>query len=227
MFIGAHPDDESDIAPLLGKLCNDLNNECTILIVTKGEGGGDPEIRVKEMQEAAEVLNAKLIQWDLGNFDYPGNQENVFQKWSEKAGGEEELLNMIRSAMESESPDILITYDPRHGNTCHAEHRLIAALSLSALEESNLNPEVYLKEGVSEPFVKDPSQVIYDATEYSPSLNAETWQYRVLDLQAHASQKSEETVNNVKTILDNFKKIYLLKLEDAQENDDRYLFCQN
>src|SRR5580704_12319995 len=39
MWIGAHPDDEALVAPLLGKWCRGEKVRCAFLILTRGESG--------------------------------------------------------------------------------------------------------------------------------------------------------------------------------------------
>ena len=39
LWIGAHPDDESTIAPILGEACVDQHAICSFLVLTRGESG--------------------------------------------------------------------------------------------------------------------------------------------------------------------------------------------
>src|SRR2546422_4479037 len=40
LWIGAHPDDETLVAPILGPACARQNAVCTLLVFTRGERGG-------------------------------------------------------------------------------------------------------------------------------------------------------------------------------------------
>src|SRR5713101_6792127 len=77
LWIGAHPDDEAIIAPLLGDVCVERGDPCALLVATRGEAGPCelPEgclpdlatVRTHEMQQAAALYGATLMQWSLPN----------------------------------------------------------------------------------------------------------------------------------------------------------------
>src|SRR6266849_1264743 len=77
LWIGAHPDDEALIAPLLGRQCVDGSSSCSLLVLTRGEngdcglaGGCSPNlgaVRTMEMESAAALLRSRLIQWSYAD----------------------------------------------------------------------------------------------------------------------------------------------------------------
>src|SRR5207248_1606521 len=67
LWIGAHPDDEILVAPILGRECVERGAQCALLVMTRGEGGGSTEVRTAEMQRAAELLHATLTHWTFAD----------------------------------------------------------------------------------------------------------------------------------------------------------------
>src|SRR5262249_40862161 len=127
-------DDESTIAPLLGDLCIERGAQCTFLVATRGEsgscklnGGCQPDlatVRTQEMRNAAVLYGANLIQWDLpdGSSALPNT---VLKIWAGISGGDNVLIDRMASAILTANPDIILIFDPRHGTTCHPDHRAI------------------------------------------------------------------------------------------------------
>src|SRR6266849_9084057 len=76
LWIGAHPDDEALIAPLLGASCVDGAARCSLLVMTQGEQGSCVlpggcadlgAIRTAEMQRAAKLFHASLTLWNFSD----------------------------------------------------------------------------------------------------------------------------------------------------------------
>src|SRR5204863_829035 len=63
LWIGAHPDDEILISPLLGFHCVERGAQCVLLVMTRGEAGGPAAVRAAEMQRAANLFHAALTHW--------------------------------------------------------------------------------------------------------------------------------------------------------------------
>jgi GlcNAc-PI de-N-acetylase len=115
LVVTAHPDDEILLAPFLAAHCIDRGASCAILVLTRGEGGGDPEVRTGEMARAAALLNLRLLQWS-----YP----DLMEPWPER----ETLVRQIGDVIASERPDMILTFDPAHGTTGHPAHRETGAI---------------------------------------------------------------------------------------------------
>ncbi|MGE4092725.1 MAG: PIG-L family deacetylase, partial [Candidatus Binatia bacterium] len=257
MWIGAHPDDEGVVAPLLGDLCVERGQACTLLVATRGEtgpckltGGCHPDlasVRTQEIQNAAVLFGAQLVLWNLP--DQPGGTpESVLTAWANTVGGEDTLVDQMAAAIAVAAPAVIVTYDPRHGSTCHPAHRAVAALALSAVERLNRRetsayfnhpgtvvPTVYLVEtqigfsadGSPNSFslaVPDDARVrTYDATQRLARVNASAWEYLLSDTGVYRSQFSVTDLNTLRAIPLESQRVFLLPLADTSSVlDSRY-----
>lgn len=115
LAIGPHPDDiEIGCAGTLIKMAK-AGHEVYLAIMTKGEAGGDPTLRVKEAEAAAALYKTRKIFW-LG---YPDTCVPVDRD------GIGRLDRVIREV----NPDVIFA---NHGQDTHQDHRNTAALVLSA-----------------------------------------------------------------------------------------------
>src|SRR5207244_12091704 len=87
LWIGAHPDDEILISPILGRECVERGAQCALLVMTRGEGGGSGVVRAAEMQRAADMLHATLTHWTFADV-----MTDVDATWSAEAGGHDALV---------------------------------------------------------------------------------------------------------------------------------------
>lgn len=172
LWIGAHPDDEILISPLLGRECVEGGAACAMLVMTRGEGGGSPDVRTVEMQRAAEMLHATLTQWSFADV-----MADVDATWSAAAGGHAQLVARIASEIAAVSPTIIYTFDPHHGSTCHPAHRALGALVLEAVPP---NVPLYFVETTNQFQSAVAGPITIDATS--------SWSYFISDAQIHASQ---------------------------------------
>jgi LmbE family N-acetylglucosaminyl deacetylase len=115
LVVTAHPDDEILLAPFLAAHCIDRGASCAILVLTRGEGGGDPEVRTAEMARAAALLNLRLMQWSL---------PDIMGPWPDR----DDLVRHLGDVIASNRPDMILTFDPAHGTTGHPGHRETGAL---------------------------------------------------------------------------------------------------
>ena len=151
LWIGAHPDDEVLAAPLLARLCLEERLACTFLVLTRGEagscrlpGGCLPSlgaVRAREMRRSARLFGAALRHWTLPD-------GGGLSGWSAAAGGEEALLGRLAAAIEASGADLVLTLDPRHGSTCHPDHRAVGAAAVEAARRLGDPPVVYLLQNV-------------------------------------------------------------------------------
>lgn len=255
LWVGAHPDDEATIAPLLGDLCVERGAQCTFLVATHGEsgscklsGGCQPDlatVRTQEMRNAAALYGANLMQWDLpdGSAAQP---DTVLKVWAGISGGDNALVGRMASAILTVNPDIILIFDPRHGTTCHSDHRAIAALTLSALNRLDPRPAaaylltpsapirtVYLVEtrlqvdanGSPKLFsVAVPGDTAvrgYDANQQLPRIKDTAWAYLLLNLQAHPSQFSTVDLEAVRSTASESRQVSLLPWEGIPVEIDR------
>lgn len=245
LWVGAHPDDESTIAPVLGEACVDGGATCTFLVATRGEHGSCarpdnclpdlPTTRIAEMQAAAKLYGGAVVQWDLA--DSPGPTTNeVADAWALASGGAEALIAKMKSAIEAAAPDVVVTFDPRHGTTCHPDHRVVAALALTALQRIGPTaPPAWISEvrldiaangstiGYLPAIADDPKLVTYDATRSSAGAKGQTWEYLLANLRVHASQFTPAQVTAFAAAAPAERRAFFLSYEEATAaKDPRY-----
>src|SRR5512142_208924 len=114
LWVGAHPDDELLIAPLLGRLCVEAGSECFMIVVTRGENGpcelpgGCTDLgmlREQEMRAAAAAFHASLTQWS-----YPDVMAGFEAAWPH-----DEIVGKLKQSIAMIQPTVVITLDPEHG----------------------------------------------------------------------------------------------------------------
>ncbi len=154
LFVHAHPDDESlDYGALLSRL--DLEGKRTaVLLLTDGESGifregykGErqnlPQIRLREVKAALEVLGCDFfIRFGLPNHPYNGLADvlttgEVLDSW----GGREALAERIAGVISILQPGIIVSPDGPSAAREHFEHEtagIAVAAALKYMEDKNL-----------------------------------------------------------------------------------------
>lgn len=138
LWIAAHPDDEAVAAPLLSLWCREQGARCAFLVLTRGEAGGEAAVRAAEAGAAAEYFHADSIHLRL-----PDGGGAAVPQWPP------ETAETIARYIEAVRPDLVLTFDPRHGTTCHPDHRETGRLVLEAVERLTFTPEVVLLESLA------------------------------------------------------------------------------
>lgn len=148
LWIGAHPDDEVLAAPWLELVCRRWGARCTFLVVTRGEAGSclAPEgcegdlatVRSQEMTAAASLYGAGLVLWRWPD-GAAGRPAEVAVAWSEAAGGSG-AVGALADFLRDRQPDRVLTLDPRHGSTCHPDHRALGSLVTRAVQRVEPRP---------------------------------------------------------------------------------------
>lgn len=232
LWIGAHPDDEVLLAPLLGALCIEGTHPCALLVATRGEngacrlpGGCHPDlgtVRSAEMRAAAKLYRAHLLQGSLPDVFGP-DPGAVRQAWAAAEGGEDLLLGRLAGAIAGVAPRTIITFDPRHGTTCHNAHRAIGRLVLRAIERLNQPaPEVFLLEsrvriapgGTSIRFSSaapgDPELLRFDANAPRRPGPGTVWDFLLDDARRQPSQFDATFLASMLAVPVTHRDIYLL-----------------
>jgi len=208
LWIGAHPDDEVLAAPLLGRLCVEERLRCSFLVLTRGEngvcrlpGGCRPDmaaVRSAEMARAAQLFHASLTQWSYP--DGGAAADGSPGTWDAVAGSHEALVDALTRAIRRSHADLVLTFDQRHGSTCHRDHRAVGRLVLEALPALSRRPAVYLLEGLMElggspltlrfrPAASAAAGVInFDGNTQLPATGRAAWDLMSRDVLIHASQ---------------------------------------
>ncbi|HET7436498.1 MAG TPA: PIG-L family deacetylase [Thermoanaerobaculia bacterium] len=208
MWIAAHPDDEAVVAPLLAKWCIDDHARCSFLVLTRGEAGDcllpngcHPDlatVRSAEAAAATQYFHADSILLTLPN-------ESAFglPDWRESSSGRPDVVAQVAALIEAVHPALILTFDPRHGTTCHAEHMETGAIALEAVERLSFTPDVYLLETrlsfTSEPFGigfdrADVAAQRFDANQMLPFTGRAAWEEVTSDMDRHPSQFNAEWI---------------------------------
>lgn len=148
LYVGAHPDDEWGVSPLLAEACVDGGAKCHFVVASEAQSYGclitiklaDAEkcskIRRKEMSRSARLFGAKaeFFGWDdlFYAFDNSG-LDRTLKEWASKVGGHQALVDRFEKTLREQRPHIVFTLDPRHGSTCHSSHRATALLLVEAI----------------------------------------------------------------------------------------------
>jgi LmbE family N-acetylglucosaminyl deacetylase len=245
LFVGAHPDDETLVAPLLGHLCRNGSRECSLLVATEGENGacGLPggclpdlgSVRRAEMARSAAYLGATLIQRRLP--DLPGPDPGAVRAaWAQAEGGEEALLTSLATAIAAAAPEAILVFDPRHGSTCHPAHRAIGRLVLDAVTGLGPTPPgVFLIETFARrvtdppielgPAVRDEGSLAgFDASRQLEGSAAIPWEHLLAVAGIHASQFSSAQLASLAAQPSASRRVYLLPAT-AGLTDPRYELC--
>jgi LmbE family N-acetylglucosaminyl deacetylase len=253
MWIGAHPDDEATVGPFLAEYCKTGAFPCHMIVLTRGESGGcvDPpycgggpqqlaQIRSQEMLAVAQFYRSSLTQMSLPNLAYtsyyPAQQklDLVSNTWLAYAGNLNNLVNPIRNQIRIRRPDVILTYDPRHGCTCHPEHRAAAILATYAAELEQVPADhIYMVEfdlvnyPPWAPQVKAGAPVNYwhDANHLIPGLNKTGWIIMKEGLALHRSQYTSATINLFNSTPSNLRKVPLAQATQANLANQS-LVCQ-
>ena len=190
LLVIAHPDDELLFAPYLGPRCATGAATCTILLLTRGEGGGDPDVRAREMAASASLLRASVIR-----YAHP----DIMAPWMER----DTILREINDAIAAFRPDTIFTFDPEHGTTGHPAHRETGSLVLATGAHN-----VYLLETraefVGSGFVLRPARD--DA--WAPPAD---WSYAVTIARIHASQFTPAQVESLRTLPSEQRRVWLIR----------------
>jgi LmbE family N-acetylglucosaminyl deacetylase len=143
MFVGAHPDDETLVAPILARACIALERPCLLFIFTRGEGGRCPfktgcwpdlgSLRAFEISRVASRYGAELELHRFWNAPLPREsfppREAIAFRWNQSG----DPVGLVASAIARFQPTILLTFDPDRGFTDHPEHALAARFAREGL----------------------------------------------------------------------------------------------
>lgn len=194
LWIAAHPDDEALAAPLLERWCVHEGARCGMLVLTRGEAGAcllpsgcDPDVRTVRSAEAAAA--SELFGADAILLRYPNGG----------AWDHAEVATRIAGYIEAFRPDRILTFDPRHGTTCHPEHRATGRAVLDA--RLTYEPEILLLETRLEIRASPFALVFSSATPAAERFDAaEHWNAVAADMQRHPSQFSSEWIAAVRNV---------------------------
>jgi LmbE family N-acetylglucosaminyl deacetylase len=147
MMIVAHPDDED--GALLTYLSRGLGARCTLLTLTRGEGGQNAMsaetydalglIRTNELLKAGEYYGAKQLWGTEIDFGFSKTQEEAFARW-----GHERVLYDAVLAVRRERPQVIVSTFVGGITDGHGHHQVsgeIAQEAFKAAADPNVFPE--------------------------------------------------------------------------------------
>ncbi|NTZ17451.1 PIG-L family deacetylase [Paenibacillus sp. JMULE4] len=180
-FIYAHPDDETFLSACLIRQLADQGHRTVLLLATKGDAGqkngyashlsnGElAEVRVKEMEKAAEILGLSAVE-HLGFPDGKSNtvDENIF-------------IDGIVNFVNKYEPSMLFTF-PADGGNFHPDHMTISKMTTAAVLSGRCPSVGRLYYAMSNTLMENG---------YKPSIVIDTeqqWPMKAEALKAHKSQ---------------------------------------
>jgi LmbE family N-acetylglucosaminyl deacetylase len=121
----AHPDDETYLAGGVSALLTDAGHRVVCITATRGEAGGDGQVRTVELEQALDLLGVGEHHW----LDYAdGGCAEV---------DADEAVTRIRSIVDEVRPDTVLTFGP-DGITGHPDHRTVSAWVGRALTDRDV-----------------------------------------------------------------------------------------
>lgn len=213
LWIAAHPDDEIVAAPLLGKWCRDEQVRCGMLIVTRGEQGGCalpngcvpdvPTVRASEAGAASQLFNAELILLTL-----PDGGGAAPPRWSSDES--------IAAYIEAFHPELILTFDPRHGTTCHPDHREVGRIVVDALPRLSYAARLWLLE-TRVNITANPLAISFaSATPLADRFDARPWWNAIADdMRRHPSQFAPEWIDAIERVPEEQRAVFTAPADDV------------
>ncbi len=205
LWIGAHPDDELLVAPLLGRLCVEESSACSMIVMTRGENGSCElpggcsdlgALREQEMRAAAVLFRSALVQWT-----YRDAMSDVDTAWPH-----DEIVQRLRDAIALEAPTVVITFDPQHGSTGHPAHRALGALVREAAGDT---PLMFVETTAT---LSDRYHFANARPDRAIAVDARTtWHYLTEDAAIHGSQFSAPTLASLAATPAGEQRLYLAR----------------
>lgn len=208
VWVAAHPDDEVIVAPLLASICAGRGARCTLILVTRGErgecllpGGCAPTLASVRSAEAA--ISSERFGADLVLLSLPDSAGE--KGWELAVGGREELLRLLSSYIAATAAEAVLTFDPRHGTTCHEDHRAVGRLVAEAITLLQPAPPLYFVETriAIDPAVPSftfgpawpmGSEGTFDANRIIATLGISGWDALIATMRVHRSQFDENWI---------------------------------
>jgi LmbE family N-acetylglucosaminyl deacetylase len=178
LMIVAHPDDED--GALLTYLSRGLGVRCTLLTLTRGEGGQNAMsadsydalglIRTNELLKADEYYGAKQLWGTEVDFGFSKTQEESFTKWSH-----DRVLYDAVLAVRRERPQIIVSTFVGGITDGHGHHQVSGEIAQEAFKAAG-DPKVFpeqLKDGLQ------PWQplAVYSRTPFAPVNDGKMFDY--------------------------------------------------
>lgn len=154
LWVGAHPDDEALVGPILARACRGLGRPCRMLVLTHGDGGEclrwpncNPSlaaVRGEELREVARRFHADLEHHSYWNAPLPWasfpRREEIAARWIAQGDPTE----VVARTIDALKPTVLLTFDADRGFTGHPEHQLASRFAMAGAAKAEWKvPHVY------------------------------------------------------------------------------------
>lgn len=163
LFVGAHPDDELGVAPLLADACLHRGAQCHFVVAADANSPGClltvglhdfqecSRIRRKEMNASAQLFRGTVEFFGFDDLFYSHNSagvQRVVDHWSQQAGSREALVSRFAKVLQERRPALVFALDPRHGSSCSPAHRAASAILLEAVSRQPVSqrPEIWFEQ---------------------------------------------------------------------------------
>lgn len=161
LHVGAHHDDEGIFAPMMAEACRFNKATCHMVVALDADSWGcllsigmkdrAECSRIRRLEGAASAANLNATHeyygWREGlyNWNDAGVRSNL-EGLAREAGGHAALVARFRQTLDAVRPEVVFAFDPRHGTTCHPNHRAVVSLLLEAIAglPPDRQPEVWL-----------------------------------------------------------------------------------
>ena len=145
MMIVAHPDDED--GALLTQLSREMGVRCTLLTLTRGEGGQNAMsaddydalglIRTNELLKAGEYYGVKQLWGTEIDFGFSKTQEEAFSRW-----GHERVLYDAVLAVRRERPEVIVSTFVGGITDGHGHHQVSGEIAQEVFKAA-ADPKVF------------------------------------------------------------------------------------
>ncbi|MBT3236460.1 MAG: hypothetical protein HN353_10955 [Bdellovibrionales bacterium] len=133
VWVGSRPGDEIFIMPLIGRLCNrtDIKVNCHFISITRGNDGAH--------SSHAAMYGASAYRYGCSSEqNYREMPEQVINRWVMPSG--DSPAYMLRAHLNMLRPDIVITFDPRHGTGCNVERQAAGEMVYDVIDRVGISP---------------------------------------------------------------------------------------
>lgn len=235
LILTAHEDDEIWFSPLIGKYCANAGKTCRVVATTSNR---------TYHPDANEFVNAMAFLpgvYDRGTFESGAGSDspqNTLNRWNSQAAqwGLGDLNNVVRLEIDKFAPDVILTFDPRHGTSCHPEHRAVGQAviaGVNAYRGANFNKaNLFLLESrridvgaysASVPAAaQDRFSVVYDMMNFMPSRSMTGFDFFVNMMGKYPSQFDADAIQRVLKADKSDMVISLLPIANYVADDRRY-----
>jgi len=179
LAIGAHPDDiEFGCGGTLLKFSRDGENEINLLVMTRGDKGGDPDVRKGEQERSAGIMKARTVFWGgYSDTQVPHSSETI-QK--------------VEGIVKEIKPDLIFILWP---DDVHQDHHNIAHAAVTATRYSRnvLFYEVPTTQNFQPNVFVDIGDVLEEKFRILEAHASQVFATRIADLSILESAKSSAT----------------------------------